>query len=93
MDRPIRIDKWIEQEEPDGEWYGQEDGVLCNGTPKHYIADRDDIDIVFHNGLPYCIDCLTNMGIYPSEGSYWEPENREFWTVEDEDSYYGDEKL
>lgn len=92
------VDKWIEREElSDGpSWYEEEkrvaDGVWCSGPFKHLIRDHDDEDVIYHNGLPYCEDCLKDLGVYPSD-DYWAVENREFWDVQDTGAYDGEDEL
>ncbi len=86
------IDKWIEREEPDGEWYPTEDsGVKCHGNPPHIIKEGDDTDIFTHNGLTYCDDCFKELGVYPSD-IYWDLDNRENWDVEDDGVYLGEDE-
>lgn len=84
-------------DEPDGAWYGENedgtipDGVMCSGGCSHFIKDRDDENVFWHNKLPYCEDCFNEMEIMPSE-NFWDTRNRENWHIEDQDSYYGEEE-
>lgn len=84
-------------DEPDGTFYGEcqldeiiPDGIMCAGGCFHFIKDRDDETVTWHNGEPYCDDCFAELEVLPSE-VYWEPRNRENWIVDDQDSYYGED--
>jgi hypothetical protein len=87
------LDRWIEGN-PDSYFENDEpipDGWMCSGDCSHFIKDRDDEYVYFHNGLPYCEDCFRELEILPSE-TFWDIDNRENWLVDDLDSYYGEDE-
>lgn len=68
-----------------------EEGFACTGEGCfHFIKDRDDENVYFHEGLPYCEPCYYALAIPPSE----EPWNVNFegWTVDDTEAFYGEDE-
>jgi len=79
----------LEEPDSDAEWHVP-DGNKCTDCD-HFMKDRDDEDTYWHDGLPYCEDCFAEAGYYPSE-DYWDLNNMDnFLSVDDADSFYGDD--
>ena len=83
-------------DEPDGNWYPDDDemhvpdGFMCDGPCGHFIKDRDDEDVFFLDGLRYCESCYNELDRYPSD-DYWNVDNLDNWSYDDQDAYYSDD--